>query len=375
MDAHKDTLVACFLDPDGTIARRGTWPNTPTGRQDLVNAVAEDATLVLEVGTYGKPLARHARDEGREVVLAETRELRRRAGTDVKTDDRDAYELANQHRIGVIKPAYLPTREEEALRSLVRHRIDLTHKITLVKNQVHAILARNGQRATRRSEALFTKKGLRLLPKVDLPPEERFVLDYHLRELDFLTGQVRAADAALADHAAHDQRVQRLMTIRGVGYYAACIIVAEIGDANRFPTAKKLASYAGLVPREHQSGQTHYRGSITKNGPGNLRWILTVCANGVIKYKGRFKRFYQRIARRRGGNRAKIAVAHKLLTIVWTLWTRREEYEEKEDDLTYQKVRRMRRQGRPIPEVDLAAAATRLAGDQRQKILRKEAAL
>lgn len=344
-------------------------PNTPQGRDQLVRDTPEGAHVVLETGTYGKPVARCFQRAGFKVVLAEVREVRRRAGGDQKTDARDAFELANEYRIGVIKQAYLPTDEEDELRCLVRHRVNLGQKSTIVKSQIHAQLGRCGATPPLEDEALFTRHGLRYLAAAHLPPNERVVLDYHLRELELLAHEIRGIDGQLAEIAKGDDRVRRLMTIRGVNYYSGLVIVAEIGDVSRFATAKKLAAYAGLVPREHQSGQTHYRGHITKAGPGPLRWILTVCATAVIKAEGKFKRLYRRVSRRAGKHRAKVAVAHKLLTVIWTMWTRKEKFEEKEDDLVDRKLGRMKGAAKALTGRDPALVVDRILKKGTEKML------
>lgn len=348
--------------------REKTYPNTAQGRDQLLRELPPETHVVLETGTYGKPLAHACRRARVRVVLAEVREVRRRAGPDKKTDRVDAYELAHQYRLGTIKEAYLPTPQEEDLRCVVRHRIDLAHKTSKVKCQVHAQLDRNGVTPGFASEALFSRHGLHHLATVQLPATERFVLDYHLRELELLTQETRTVDAHLASVVKDDPRVQRLMTIRGVDFYAAAVIVAEAGDAKRFPTKKHLASYAGLVPREDQSGEHHYRGRITKKGPGNLRWILIACATAAIKAEGRFKRLYRRVSRRSGKNRAKVAVAHKLITIVWALLTRDEDYQEKEEDLVYRKLGRMRLIAKREPERDPATVVQRLLMNEARKM-------
>lgn len=314
-------------------------------------------------------MARAFQRAGFKVVLAESREVRRRAGPDRKTDPLDAFELANQYRLGVIKQAYLPTPIEEEVRCLVRHRIDLGQKTTLGKNQIHAQLGRNGVTPPLEDEALFTRHGLHYLAAVPLPSNERLVLDYHLRELELLAKETHKVDGQLALLARDDARVRRLMTIRGVHVYTGLIIVSEICDITRFPSAKKLSASAGVVPREYQSGQTHYRGQITKAGPSALRWALTVCATAAIKADGKFKRLYRRVSRRGGKNRAKVAVAHKLLAVIWTIWTRGEDFQEKDEDLVFRKLARMNGSAKPVTGRDPAKVIERILVTESAKVL------
>lgn len=101
------------MTPDGERREEQSYPNTPQGRDQLVRETPEGTHVVMETGTYGTPLARAFQRPHFKVVLAEVREVRRRAGNDLKTDKPDAYELASQYRLAVIKEAYLPTEEED----------------------------------------------------------------------------------------------------------------------------------------------------------------------------------------------------------------------------------------------------------------------
>ena len=108
-----------------------------------------------------------------------------------------------------------------------------------------------------------------------------------------------------------------LMTIPGVGYYSALLIKSEIGDVKRFPSAKQLCSYAGLVPSTHASGNVCYHGHITKQGSKWLRWILIEAAIHAAKRTGPLRRFYYKVERKKGGKVAKVATARKLLEWIY----------------------------------------------------------
>lgn len=106
----------------------------------------------------------------------------------------------------------------------------------------------------------------------------------------------------------NDRNVNLLMTIPGIGIYSSAAIMAEIDDISRFSSKEKLASYAGLVPRQDQSGSSDIRGHITKHGPPMLRFIMVNAAHIFIKYSERMKRKYFCLVRRLGKNRAIVAI-------------------------------------------------------------------
>lgn len=139
------------------------------------------------------------------------------------------------------------------------------------------------------------------------------------------------------------------MTIPGISVLSAMILLAEIGDITRFPTAKQLTSYAGLVPCVHQSGKSRYTGHITKTGRSILRWILVQIAHKAVKSPGNLQSCYIRLKEKKGAKVAIVAIARKLLSLIWVVLTRKVPYRDLREDLLKTKVRRMNRQAQPYP--------------------------
>jgi len=130
--------------------------------------------------------------------------------------------------------------------------------------------------------------------------------------------------------AEEDRDAMILMTIPGVGYYSALLIKSEIGDVRRFPSAKQLCSYAGLVPSTYASGNACYHGHITKQGSRWLRWILIEAAIHAVKRPGVLRRFYFKVERKKGGQIAKVATARKLLEWIYHILRDGRTYQEME---------------------------------------------
>ena len=120
---------------------------------------------------------------------------------------------------------------------------------------------------------------------------------------------------------------QRLLTIPGVGQYTAAVIVAEVGEIDRFDTDKQLVSYAGLDPMVHQSGDKEVRGSISKEGSAPLRWALVQCANIAVRCEDYFGNFYTRLKERKNHQIAIVATARKMLVSIFHMLTRKEPYD------------------------------------------------
>jgi len=134
---------------------------------------------------------------------------------------------------------------------------------------------------------LFGKEGKDFLCSLPLPEIYRMALDGYLSVLDQLEQQIKVVNKKIAVSAKDDEDARLLVAIPGVGYYSALLIKSEIGDINRFPSAKQLCSYAGLIPSTYSSGNTTFHGHITKQGSRWLRWILAEAighcvANGTL---------------------------------------------------------------------------------------------
>ena len=131
------------------------------------------------------------------------------------------------------------------------------------------------------------------------------------------------------------------MTMPGVDYYAAMILLSEIGDVKRFPTPEKLVSWVGLAPQVHQSGETNWTGHITRKGSKRARWILTQCAQSARQHDPRMRQFYERIEQKHGYAKAIVAVSRKMLAIMHVMLTRNEPYQGENHQLTEQKHKRL----------------------------------
>jgi transposase len=148
--------------------------------------------------------------------------------------------------------------------------------------------------------------------------------------LENVRGEIKLASRKVQQLAEEDQGAVLLMTIPGVGYYSALMIKSEKGDVKRFPSAKQLCSYAGLVPSTYASGNTCYHRHITKQGSRWLRWILIEAAINAVKRPGPLRRFYFKIERKKGGKVAKVATARKLLEWIYHMMRDNKSFKEVE---------------------------------------------
>jgi transposase len=205
----------------------------------------------------------------------------RRPGDRIKTDRRDAGQLAILYRAGALTAIHIPTEQEEAARDLLRCREDIRADLLRARHRLSHFLLRHGRRFTGTKKA-WTKRHAEWLQaqRWPLPALEQTHRAY-VRAVDEAVWRLQAVDIELRDLLTLDPlraRVERLRCFRGIDDLTALTIAAELGDARRFPTAPSLMAFTGLIPSEHSSGAKHARGSITKTGNAHLRRVLAEAA-------------------------------------------------------------------------------------------------
>ncbi len=169
------------------------------------------------------------------------------------------------------------------------------------------------------------------------------LLGLRLREILLLAEEIEETERTMASVARSRADVRRLMTLPGISFYSALVIVGEVGDFRRFPSPKQLASWAGLAPSVHQSGDVARTGRITKAGSPLLRWILVVCAHATVKVPGPLRDFYLRLKRTKGDNKAVVAVAHRMLRIMHAMIVHGRDYDHALEGNVRKKAMEMRR--------------------------------
>jgi transposase len=272
----------------------------------------------------------HLEEEGFEVKLSHPLRTKAIAYARVKTDKVDSATLAHLLRSDLLPLSYVPEKAVRLNRELLRYRASLVKIQTRIKNKIHTILAKNN--ISHDYTDLFGKAGMAFLHSLSIPENYKIALEGYLSVLETLRDEIRGVSKRVRQLAEDDQDSRLLMTIPGVGYYSALLIKSEIGDVRRFPSAKQLCSYAGLVPSTHASGNVCYHGHITKQGSRWLRWILIEAAIHAVKRPGVLRRFYFKVERKKGGQIAKVATARKLLEWIYHILR---------DGMTYQEMEKI----------------------------------
>ena len=361
LDVHLKTVVACLLKADGHKVRKQVRV-FKTMTQDILALSdwlkAEDCTHVAmeSTGVYWKPIYTLLEDYF-ELLVVNAQHIKTVPGR--KTDVADAEWIADLLRHGLLRGSFIPDTPQREVRELTRYRRTLVEERARLINRLQKVLEDAniklssvvsnimGVSARAMLEALLagqtdpaTLAALargRLREKQDqlvqalagyFKPHHSFMLTEHLAHLDYLTEAIERVETEI-EQRLHSVtlEVALLDSIPGISQQIAQVILAEIGtDVTRFPSARHLASWAGLCPGNNESAGKRYSGKTRKGSP-YLRTALVEAAHGAVRTKNSYLAAqYRRLAARRGRKRALVALAHTLLTIIYYILKRKEPY-------------------------------------------------
>ena len=349
MDVHKVDVVAC-LNIDGAKEVR-TFSTMTLDLLEMVQWLKEhDVQMVAmeSTGSYWKPVYNILESEAIPAILVNPQHIRSLSGP--KTDVRDSRWISSLLRHGLLKASFVPDRSTRELRELVKYRASLSDESTRTLNRIDKVLQGANIKLTNVISTTDTKTGLAILGAlVEGVNDPSLLAELAQGTLQNKKGEIKAAlNGVMGEHqrfllkSMHnrlkqtkeeiaileeeiDKRMEkdreiidRLDEIPGVGKASAQAILAEIGtNMDQFPSEAHLASWAGVSPNQNESGGKRKSGK-TKKGNSNLKKTLVRCANSASRVKKSYlSAQYKRIALRRGSNRAKVAVAHSILTICY----------------------------------------------------------
>ena len=315
IDVHRKRSQVAVVDEAGQVLANR---NVVNGVDTILSVIGQypTHTPVAFEAAYGWGwLIELLDDYGYEPHLVHPTRCKAIASARLKNDKVDAAILAQLLRADLLPEAWIAPPQVRALRALLRHRVQLVRLRTLLRNRIHAVLADHG---ADRPAGAWSGPGRDWLAALELPPVSRAVIDDCLALIDSFAPTIDRLDAEVHERAKVDPRVKVLTALPGVGEFTALVILAEVGDIARFPTASKLAAWAGLTPTVRGSDLTVRHGHISKQGSAWLRWILCEAAQTAKRHPD-FAATYTAMARRRGKKIATTAVARKLLTRAYHL--------------------------------------------------------
>jgi len=328
IDLHLKRTYMVLMDAKGEILDKGRISNQEITKY-LQEKVPRETYAVLEA-TRNWPFMYDLLNEHVDKVdLVHAKGVRAIANAAVKTDQIDASVLAHLARMNYIPKAYAASKEMRDLRQLLRHREWMVNQRSKAKNRIHAVLA--AYNLISPVTDLFGVAGREYLHEVmeeDLRPSARQVVEDHLAMIDHLTERIHAIEKNISLNERQNHIVNILKSMPGVGRLIALILLAEIGDISRFHSPKALCSWAGLTPKVHSSDAVVQHGHITKEGSRYLRTAMVQAATTACRVSPKWYRVHEHMALRCGRRAARVAVARRLLTVIYYMWKRDQPYQE-----------------------------------------------
>lgn len=314
IDYHTKFAIATRMDKDGVILGENKIANKKELVRNYLSLLPAQSKVVLEATNNWYAFVEWSHDLPIEVILAHPTKTKAIAEARIKTDAIDSKILADLLRSNFVAQSYLAPQKVRDVRELVRYRTTLVRLRTQLISRIHSILFKNGEELT--TSDVTTKKGRSEIELLSLRSIYRQEIQSCFKVIDDLKSEIGKFEKEIRKEAELDADTKLLLSIPGISFFSALLIVSEIGDFRRFASSRKLCSFAGLVPSVYSSGGKTRRGAITKQGSANLRFILLQAVPHLVKKSLRIKNLYERVRRKHGKNVARIAIARKLLSII-----------------------------------------------------------
>jgi len=352
LDVHKDSMAVAHASADhaSEIVYVGQVGTREADLDKLLRRLRSHASRLVvayEAGPCGDGLYRTLTEKGVSCLVVAPSRIPKAPGERVKTDRRDAAQLARLLRSGDLTSVYVPTVEDEAVRDLSRAREASIGVLKDAKLRLKSFLLRHGLNYSGR--AAWNEAHLRYLAKVVCPtPAQQIVFPESLRAVTEQTERVRRLEDELVEIAATWRLrpiVDAFQGMRGVQSHTAVTLAAELGDLTRFDNPRQLAGFVWLIPSEYSTGESRRLGPITKAGNGHARRALVEAAWAYrypakvsahlqqriqrcpkpiqeIAWKAQVrlcKRYRRMVARGKNPNIVVTAIAREILAFLWAI--------------------------------------------------------
>jgi transposase len=364
LDVHHEQVTACAIvdengENDSVIFQTfGTFHNDCQSLAKWASEFRPELVVMESTGIYWKAVNRALQREGLKTIVANARHLKRVPGR--KTDMADSHWLAILGRAGLVSGSFIIGPDFEHLRLISRHRQKIAGMLSSEKNRLHKVLADAGVRLSLvvsdlhgvsarqmikclieggSADEAMSKIRTRLNTPLevirqaldgDLTTSHRFVLCEIMGHIEILEATIaRFEDELLSGLTNYEWAMRILETIPGVDRVGAAMLLVEMGvDMDAFVDASKFASWAGVCPGNNESAGKRKSGKLRKGNP-YLRHLLCEMANAARRSHSALKAKYQSLVVRRGHGRSIMALAHKLIRVIFALLSKKEPYQDK----------------------------------------------
>ena len=337
LDLHKKSIFATVLDGDSKIlSKTKIGPNSRDICYYLKSQGKKDELSVAMEASYNWQYFYQAVEESEDnIVLAHPLKTRIIGEAKIKTDKIDSSILAHMLKADMLPAVYVPKKSTMQDKMLLRSRISLVRIRTAIKNKIHAIIDKNRDSYTGLENLtdIFGKTGCKILRDTKINPIGCHIMAGYLDLIDEIGKKIEDLEDQIDKRSIEDSQTLLLKTIPGIGTFSAFLIKTEIDDISRFHSKEKLCCYAGLVPSTHGSADKLYHGRIVKQGNKFLRWALTEAVQVSIRHSEYFRYHYNKVRSKKNVNSATIAVARRMLEVIYAMLKEDRAYIEKPVDI------------------------------------------
>jgi transposase len=320
VDNHKQRSHLTIMEEDGTIVKAGPVLNSRSDIEQFIRGLDKDMKAVVEAGYSSYVLVDILEELGVDVKVAHPLEVKAIAKAKIKTDKRDSRILADLLRANLIPEAHKRSPETRRAQRVLRQRVFFVAAMTRVKNRIRSLLAQQSEEIQKEAgleKELFSQKGIDRLKGLELGSLDKALLEGLVKLFEQLQALIKTSDKLVGELFRKMEEAQRIYTVPGFGKFFSVLVATEIDDIRRFKSAAKLHSYVGVIPSTHSSGQRSYQGKMTREGNRWLRWAAVEAVWPAIRHDRELELFYLRYASRKKANKAKVATARRLLTIIY----------------------------------------------------------
>ena len=327
LDIHKKTIAYCIKKVDGTLVRQGTVCAERKALQQWQSELpglwygAMEATIFTGwVYDFLKPYAV-------DLKVAHPAMLKAITAAKKKNDRADAEKIADLLRVNLLPESHMMSEELRELRRILRYRNMIVHTAVKMKNKMSGLLMEVGAQYSKKR--LYGKKYFNtLLERVeDVPKSVKELLKLSRSGFELYDGIQKKLVSALRENKQIHDRVQRLMSIPGVGEVTALTWVLEIGELNRFSSSRHAISYCGLCSAQHESAGKEQRGPISKQRNKHLQTTLIEAAKLAPRWNEQLALLHEKELAHGNRNRATLAVARKMVEFMMAVDRRESEFE------------------------------------------------
>jgi len=319
IDHHRQYSHMTMMDEEGQVLRSGRVPNLQSEIKKFLEG-GEAMEAVIETGRSSYTMVDVLEELGVAVNIAHSNEVKAIARAKIKTDKRDSEVLVHLLRMNMIPEVYRRSQENRQAQRVLRQRSFYVSAMTALKNRVYAFLAQQREKireVVARETNIFSEKGQKVLLGLDLVPREKNLLEALLKTYRHLETRIGESKAFVEKLYEESREAQLIRTIPGFGKYLSVLVAVEIADLTRFADPAHLHAYAGVIPSTHSSGDRTHHGKIIRAGNRWLRWAAVEAVWPAIRADFDLRCFYERLAHGKGANKAKVATARRLLTIIY----------------------------------------------------------